>query len=117
MSVQTAIIEEKELVEGTSLWKDAWRRLRKNRLAVFGGILLIITVTAVLIGPVLSPYTYDQIDLNITNETPSWKHWFGTDQLGRDILVRSLVGGRISLMVGLVATAVSFVIGVTYGAI
>jgi oligopeptide transport system permease protein len=117
MSVQIAIIEEKELVEGTSLWKDAWRRLRKNRLAVLGGVLLIIMVTAVLIGPLLSPYTYDQIDLNLTNEVPSWKHWFGTDQLGRDILVRSLVGGRISLMVGLVATAVSFVIGVTYGAI
>jgi oligopeptide transport system permease protein len=118
MSVQAMVVEEKEgLVEGTSLWKDAWRRLKKNRLAVLGGITLIVIAVAVLVGPLVLPYTYDQIDLNMTNEPPSWQHWFGTDQLGRDILVRSLVGGRISLMVGLVATAVSFVIGVSYGAI
>jgi len=117
MSVQFVAIDEKELVEGTSLWKDAWRRLKKNRLAVFGGITLIVIAVAVIIGPWLSPYTYDQINLSANNEAPTWQHWFGTDQLGRDILVRSLVGGRISLMVGLVATAVSFVIGVSYGAI
>jgi oligopeptide transport system permease protein len=117
MSVQAVVVEERELVEGTSLWKDAWRRLKKNRLAVLGGITLIVIAVAVLVGPLVLPYTYDQIDLNLTNEPPNWQHWFGTDQLGRDILVRSLVGGRISLMVGLVATAVSFLIGVTYGAI
>ncbi|MEW6731561.1 MAG: ABC transporter permease [Acidobacteriota bacterium] len=117
MSVQTTVISDKEIVKGTSLWKDAWRRLCKNRLAVIGSVILAIIVVAALLGPWLLPYTYDQIDLNATNEAPSWQHWFGTDQLGRDILVRSLTGGRISLMVGLVATAVSFVIGVSYGAI
>ncbi|MBL8150899.1 MAG: ABC transporter permease subunit [Blastocatellia bacterium] len=106
-----------ELVEGTSLWQDAWKRLKKNRLALFGAVTLILISIAVVIGPMLSPYSYDQIDLNITNQPPTFSHWFGTDTLGRDIFVRSLVGGRISLMVGLVATAVSFVIGVTYGAV
>jgi oligopeptide transport system permease protein len=109
--------DKKELVSGTSLWQDAWRRLKKNKLAVLGAIVLGLMIIASLIGPLLSSYTYDQINLDISSEGPSWQHWFGTDQLGRDILVRSLIGGRISLMVGFVATAVSFVIGVSYGAI
>lgn len=106
-----------ELVEGSSLWRDAWRRLRRNRLATLGIIFLILMSLAVVLGPMFLPYTYDQIDLNATSEPPSLQHWFGTDPLGRDILVRTLVGGRVSLTVALVATAVSFVIGVTYGAI
>lgn len=104
-------------METTSLWKDAWRRLRRNRLAMLGSIFLIAMLLAVVLGPMLLPYTYDQIDLNATSEPPSLRHWFGTDPLGRDILVRALIGGRVSLMVALVATAVSFVIGVTYGAV
>lgn len=109
--------ENNQLVVGTSLWQDAWRRLKKNKLAILGAIILIIIVTASIFGPALSSYSYDQINLDKSSEPPSWEHWFGTDQLGRDILVRSLIGGRISLMVGVIATAVSFVIGVTYGAI
>jgi len=109
--------ENNQLVVGTSLWQDAWRRLKKNKLAILGAIILIIIVTASVFGPALSSYSYDQINLDKSSEPPSWEHWFGTDQLGRDILVRSLIGGRISLMVGVIATAVSFVIGVTYGAI
>lgn len=108
---------DSKLVSGTSLWQDAWRRLKKNKLAVLGGIVLGLVIIVSLVGPSLSSYTYDQINLDISSEPPSWQHWFGTDQLGRDILVRSLIGGRISIMVGLVATAVSFVIGVSYGAI
>lgn len=114
---QEVNIAKKELVIGTSLWQDAWRRLKKNKLAVFGAIVLMFIITVSLLGPMFSSYTYDQINLDRSSEPPSWDHWFGTDQLGRDILVRSLIGGRISLMVGLVATSVSFVIGVTYGAI
>lgn len=114
---QEVNIAKKELVVGTSLWQDAWRRLKKNKLAVLGAIVLMFIITVSLLGPMFSSYTYDQINLDRGSEPPSWDHWFGTDQLGRDILVRSLIGGRISLMVGLVATSVSFVIGVTYGAI
>jgi oligopeptide transport system permease protein len=118
MSTATVTIDkDKELVQGTSLWKDAWRRLKKNRLAVLGGILLAIIIVAAVFGPMISNYSFDEINLSISNEAPTAQHWFGTDQLGRDILVRSLIGGRISLMVGLVATLVSFIIGVTYGAI
>lgn len=109
--------QEPQLVEGSSLWQDAWRRLKKNKLAIFGAIVLIFVVAASLFGPALSSYSYDQINLDRGSEPPSFEHWFGTDQLGRDILVRSLIGGRISLMVGIIATAVSFAIGVTYGAI
>ncbi len=115
--VSATVVEEKQLVVGTSLWQDAWRRLKKNKLAVFGAIVLIIIVTSSIFVPIFSSYSYDQINLDKSSEPPSWQHWFGTDQLGRDILVRSLIGGRISLMVGVIATAVSFVIGVTYGAI
>ena len=103
--------------EGTSLWKDAWRRLLKNKLAVVGAILLVLMVAVVLIGPEVLPYTYDQQDFNALNQPPNRAHWFGTDELGRDILVRCLAGGQISLKVALVSTFVSIVIGVSYGAI
>ncbi|MBK6317052.1 MAG: ABC transporter permease [Blastocatellia bacterium] len=122
-----------ELVEGTSLWKDAWRRLRKNHLAVFGGVVLLVIVALALVGamqlgnrsespffnwiPDPLPYQFDSTNLEIANEAPSWSHWMGTDVLGRDLVVRLMVGGAISLMVGLVSTAVSFVIGVSYGAV
>jgi oligopeptide transport system permease protein len=106
-----------ELVEGTSLWKDAWRRLLKNKLAVASAIILSIVLVAVVIGPLICPYTYDQTNPDAVYMPPSAAHWFGTDQLGRDILVRTLVGGRISLLVGAVASIVSLVIGVSYGAI
>jgi oligopeptide transport system permease protein len=115
--------DESGLVRGTSLWRDAWRRLLKNKLAVTGGIVVILVVLASLVGalslwfPGILPYSYDQIELEIANEPPSGAHWLGTDALGRDIAVRLLVGGAISLTVGLVATAVSFAIGVAYGAI
>jgi oligopeptide transport system permease protein len=123
ISGTTAIVPEEQLVEGTSLWKDAWRRLLRNRLAVFGGVVVLLIVFGSILGalslwfPGILPYTYDQINLELTNQAPSASHWLGTDSLGRDIVVRLLVGGAISLTVGLVATAVSFVIGVSYGAV
>lgn len=111
-------------VAGTSLWRDAWRRLKKNKLAVLGGIVVIFIVLASLIGPIIlkaiTGYTYDLIPSDramVKAMSPSWHHLMGTDPQGRDILARVLVGGRISLMVALVATAVSLVIGVSYGAI
>jgi oligopeptide transport system permease protein len=107
----------KDLVAGTSLWSEAGQRLQKNKLALLGGTILIVVIFSAVLVPFFSAYTYDQIDLNATNMPPNWQHWCGTDQLGRDILIRSLVGGRISLLVGIVATSVSFVIGVTYGAV
>jgi oligopeptide transport system permease protein len=102
---------------GSSLGRDAWLRLRRNRLAVAGGITLLILALACVAGPWLSPYGYAEQDLNNTFAPPGAAHWLGTDQLGRDLLVRLLSGGRISLGVGLCATFVALTIGVTYGAV
>ena len=106
-------------VPGRSLWVDAWHRLLKNRAAVISGIIMAIMLILVLVGPMLLPWSGDFTDWDHTSSPPSLEtgHWFGTDSVGRDILVRTLEGGRISLLVGLVATLVSLAIGVTYGAI
>ncbi|MDX9975856.1 MAG: ABC transporter permease subunit [FCB group bacterium] len=101
---------------GTSLWGDAARRLRKNRLAAVGAVLLILTLVATIIGPWFSPYSYETQDLALQASSPSALHWLGTDPLGRDLLTRLLYGGRISFMVGFSATAVSLLVGVLYGA-
>ena len=106
-----------EAIEGTSLWQDAWRRLKKNRMAVFSAGLLLFLVLFVVVGPWLVPWGFDEQDLAYGAQGPSWKHWFGTDMHGRDLLVRTMHGGRISLLVGLCATAVSLTIGVAWGAI
>lgn len=101
----------------SSLSRDAWRRLRRNRMALFGLVVFVLLAGASVIGPLLSPYTYQQMDLEHVGRGPSLRHWLGTDSLGRDLLVRLLHGGRISLAVGFLATAVSLCVGVTYGAI
>jgi oligopeptide transport system permease protein len=102
---------------GTSLWQDSWRRLRRNHLAVAGAITLVVIGLACLLVPLLSPYGYEQQDLVLGAAPPSGQHWLGTDIFGRDLLTRLLYGGRISLMVGLIATSVALLIGVTWGAI
>lgn len=106
-----------QLEHGSSLWRDAWHRLAKNKLAVFGAATLVVLTIACVFGPLLSPYSYEDQNLNLGAAGPSWAHWLGTDTLGRDLLVRILVGGRISLGVGLSATLVALSIGVTYGAV
>jgi oligopeptide transport system permease protein len=101
---------------GHSLWSDAWARLRRNRMALAGGIFLVVLLVACAGGPIFSQSYWEQnIDLGAT--APSLAHWMGTDTLGRDLLARSLYGGRISITVGLLATFVALVIGVTYGAV
>ena len=106
-----------ETETGSSLWKDAWHRLRKNRLATTGGITLVLIVALCVLGPIISPFGYEEQNLADTFHPPGAQHWMGTDQLGRDLLVRVMTGGRISITVGLVATFVALAIGVTYGAI
>ena len=105
-----------QIEEGTSLWKDAWHRLSRNRLALFSFWTLVIIATLCFLGPFFTPYAFDSQDLEKTLQSPSWQHPFGTDDLGRDQLTRVLVGGRVSLTVGVIATLVSLIIGVTYGA-
>ena len=106
-------------IPGRSLWKDAWHRLLKNRAAVVSAVIMFLMLLAVLFGPMLLPWEADFTDWDNTASPPSLenRHWFGTDAVGRDILVRTLEGGRISLLVGLVATLVSLAIGITYGSV
>lgn len=116
-NLPSAGITPEQLEQGSSLWRDAWHRLAKNRLALFGGITLVVLGFACIFGPMLSSYSYEQIDLALGASAPSAEHWLGTDTLGRDQLVRILVGGRISIGVGLCATLVALTIGVVYGAV
>jgi len=112
-----------EIIAGHSLFHQAMRRLLRNRLDVFGMIVVGIIAFAAIVGPALifraTGYTYDYIpsDSNLVKSfAPSWTHPMGTDNEGRDMLARVLLGGRISLMVGIISTIVSLVIGVAYGA-
>jgi oligopeptide transport system permease protein len=113
----SAVININQFARGTSLWQDALARLAKNKLAAISAVILIMIALACIVGPWLSMYGYQQQDLQLGAAPPSSQHWLGTDVFGRDNLVRILYGGRISLMVGLIATGVALLIGVTYGAI
>src|SRR5215217_2063989 len=115
-STLAAIVHE-PIEKGNSLWHDAWLRLRKNKLAVFGMCALVIVTIACVTGPWISPYGYEEQNLDLGASAPGPKHWLGTDTLGRDLLVRLLFGGRVSLGVGLAATFVALTIGVVYGAV
>ena len=129
--------EPASAVSGTSLWKDAWRRLLKNRLAVFGMVVVAVIVVAVIIGPPIikatTGFQYDTMpsDSKFVQSFPPFRmpneknpgeltfsptHPMGTDSAGRDMLARVLQGGRISLMVGVISTFVSLFIGLTWGA-
>jgi oligopeptide transport system permease protein len=110
------IVEGIIIEEGASLWGDALRRLAKNRLALFGLITLSAIAFVAIITPAIAPYPYDAQDLEYGAQSPNAEHWLGTDRLGRDLLSRLMYGGRISLMVGFAATAVSLLVGVLYGA-
>jgi oligopeptide transport system permease protein len=112
-----AITGAEELEAGHSLWQDAWLRLRKNKLAVGGGVFILVLALASFLSPLIAPHSYDAQNLALGATSPSWQHWLGTDDLGRDLLSRILYGGRISLSVGLAATLVAVVIGVLYGTI
>ncbi|MFB5762667.1 oligopeptide ABC transporter permease [Paenibacillus medicaginis] len=100
-----------------SPWRMAMRRFIRNRLAFIGLVILVIMVLISFIGPRLSPYNVNDYNLTHKNEAPSAAHWLGTDKLGRDILLRTMLAGQISLTVGLVATAISVVIGATLGSL
>lgn len=109
---------KQDQVVAKNLWGDAWRTLRRNRAAMTGALLMAIILLAVTVGPWLSQYAYDFTDWPNTSIGPSLGtgHFFGTDTLGRDLFVRTLYGGRISLLVGVVASVVSLLIGISYGA-
>ena len=112
-----------EPIAGRSLWQDALRRLRRNRLALFGGIYVVLVVLACLIVPVVMDWEGQATHAKFEppgfgkNEKTGRVHLFGTDELGRDLFARCFYGGRISFAVGIVATLVAVLIGTVYGAI
>jgi oligopeptide transport system permease protein len=113
-----ATIDSVSMAEhGTSLWQDAWTRLKKNRMALFGLAVLTLFIVIALLTSWIAPYSYETQNLDLGATPPSAAHWLGTDIFGRDLMTQIMYGGRISLAVGFVATAVALLIGVTYGAI
>lgn len=105
-------------VKGRSLWDDARRRLLRNKAAVASMIMLVLLVVIAIVGPLLVPFHYDEIRKgDVWMEPLQGGHLLGTDSLGRDLLARLLMGLGVSMAIGLVATLVSLVIGVAYGAI
>jgi peptide/nickel transport system permease protein len=106
-------------VEGRTQREIVWRRFKRHRLAIAGGLLLVLIYAAALATPVIAPYEYDESDFTSLNQAPSVEHPMGTDRLGRDEFTRVLYGGRVSLMVGLgvgtFATLVGGLIGLLSG--
>ena len=100
-----------------SYWADAWRRLRKNYLALFSLMFLVLLSFFAIIVPIVSPHSVTEINLPNQNMAPSATHWFGTDELGRDVFTRTWYGARISLFVGIAAATIDFLVGVIYGGI
>lgn len=107
---------EFEELEERNLWLDAWERLRRNKLAVVGLIIAVLLVLISIFGPMLAPYGYNQTHLDRIEESPSARHWLGTDQLGRDMLTRILYGARTAVLVATLTTVISTFLGVLLGA-
>ncbi|HLR72674.1 MAG TPA: ABC transporter permease [Pseudogracilibacillus sp.] len=108
---------EKIAGESTSFWKDAWRRFKQNKLAIMGIVIIILLAIMSIIGTLVSGQNYYNNDLLNANKPPSAEHWFGTDNLGRDIFARTWYGARISLFIGLTAAFLDLIIGVVWGTI
>lgn len=106
-------------IKGRSLWQDAWRRFSRNKAALVSGLVLLLIGLFVTFVPMVAPFGYADTDWANMASAPSMetKHYFGTDNLGRDLLVRTAVGGRISLMVGIAGAFVAVLFGTIYGAI
>jgi len=105
-------------VASRGFWADAWRRLRRNKASMVAAAVIVVITLVAFIGPSLSPHAFDAIDWDNMAVGPGGPndHWLGTDRLGRDLYVRTLNGVQISLQIGLLATLVSLLIGVTWGA-
>ncbi|MGW9949997.1 peptide/nickel transport system permease protein [Rhizobium leguminosarum] len=103
--------------EPVSLWRDAWYRLKRNRLAIFGLVVVVILAFTAIFGPYLTPYDYLSQDLNARNVLPSMSHLFGTDDLGRDVFSRVVFGTRTAFLVAVIVTVFAVLIGLVLGAV
>ncbi len=109
------MIEERNQEKVGSLYRDVWDQFKKHKGAMFGGVIFLLIVISVLVGPFLWPFEANAIDIRSRNQGPSFIHPFGTDQLGRDTLARMLAGGRTSIAVGLCAMALTIFLGTFIG--
>ena len=101
----------------SNLWKDAWRRYVRNKAAVLAGAIFVLLVLYCVIWPIFSPYDPYAVDFAQKSQNPTWSHPLGTDQFGRDLLTRTALGGRVSMLIGFGATLAILLIGVAYGSI
>lgn len=111
------VTEEASQHASEGLWTLAWRRFRRHKLAMFGLIMLIILALLAVLAPLLSPHSPYALNLQERGSPPSATHWFGTDRTGRDIWTRVMLGGQVSLSVGLVSVTISTIIGTLVGSI
>ena len=100
-----------------SLWSDAWRQFRRHRLAMFGVVVLCLLLIMTVFGPLVYRQSADAIDYSASLQPPSLQHPFGTDDLGRDLLARAMLGGRVSMSVGVVAVLIALTVGTLIGAV
>ncbi|MDR7856996.1 ABC transporter permease [Tissierella sp.] len=98
-------------------WPDVWRRLKQNKLAMIGLAIIALMVFMSIVGTKINGFTYYEQDYDLINKHPNSVHWFGTDELGRDLFTRVWLGARYSLIIGILATVIDFTIGVLYGGI
>ncbi|MGB6129265.1 MAG: ABC transporter permease [Psychrilyobacter sp.] len=114
--LSTSIVEEK-MRPSLTYWQDAWRRLKQNKVAMVSLAILTLLGVLCIIGPYLSGYKFEVTDSSSINIFPNSVHWFGTDSLGRDMFSRVWIGGRVSLLIGLIGTFISITVGTLYGGI
>jgi oligopeptide transport system permease protein len=117
MTLVESSLEHGEIEAGSSLWRDAWHRLAKSKMAVAAVLIVVFMTLASFLGPLFLTQSYYAQDLQLGAVPPNTRHWLGTDTLGRDLFVRILYGGQVSMSVGLCATVVALTIGVLYGTI
>src|SRR5882724_567661 len=116
-AIAVAVPVEETRVRSSSLWRDGVRRLRRNRLAVAGGVVIALLGLVAIFADALAPYSYTKTNFGRLNEAPSRAYPLGTDQLGRDLLSRMIYGARVSMLVGLGAQVIVVIIGVPIGAL
>lgn len=111
------VLESGEKIESIGPWTIAWRKFRQNRVAMAGLIIFILIVVAVIVIPPMLGYSVNDYDLSNPNLAPGGEHLLGTDKQGRDCLFRLFLGGRISIMVGVIAAVITVILGCTIGGI
>lgn len=117
MQKNKKVDKDKNGVKGESLWKDAWKRLKRNKAAMIGLWMVVVFLLVAIFAPFLAPYDPNEIDLMSVLKGPSAEHWLGTDYYGRDLTSRIIYGSRISLSVGIIVQTIALSIGTFMGSL